>query len=347
MKLQPFEIDSSRMPVCLGSALRVPSYSYPDWGIEGNENWLSEESDRQYEIEWKGGSKKQMEYVIEAITESGLGNYSQMLRDANAELVSKVVNGSKERVNYMELSAGVSTVNVYQRLQKDNVDSERLLGTLIEPSKDRLESAAAELEKMGLKRGKNFRIIVGRDNDIPSFIEPDSQDITSYVGVVHHHAYMNAPLSHVYRSLKKNGLLIVADWHNAMWEHPNRVYEFLRDEFEWPSKEEDLGVFVDAYPKALQKAPDLSTLNAEANKHIQKFWKAWGNVRKREKDSGAFRPEDDIFMLEAHRPVEMQNEVIQSVGYKMDTPAIRELQDPNPRRLVPDAGILYVTLAEK
>jgi len=347
MKLQPFEIDSSHMPVYLGSALRVPGYAYPDWGIEGDENRLSEESDRQYEIEWKGGSKKQMEYVVEAITESGLGNYSQMLRDANAELVSKAAQKSKKKVNYMELGAGVSTVNVYKRLQKDNVDSERLIGTLIEPSKDRLESAASELEKMGLKRGKNFRIIVGRDNDISSFVEPDSQDITSYVGVVHHHAYLDAPLSQVYRSLSKNGLLVVADWHNAMWEHPNRVYEFLRDEFEWFIKEQDLEAFVRAYPKALEKAPELSELDAASNRHIKRFWKAWGNVRKREMESGTFRSEDDIFMLEAHRPVERQNEAIERVGYRLDTPAIRELQDTNPRGLVPDSGILYMTVAQK
>jgi SAM-dependent methyltransferase len=325
----------------------VPGYAYPDWGIEGDESWLREESDRQYEIEWKGGSKKQMEYVVEAITESGLGNYSQMLRDANAELVSKAAQKSKKNVNYMELGAGISTVNVYQRLQKDNIDSERLIGTLIEPSKDRLESAAAELEKMGLKRGKNFRIIVGRDNDIPSFIEPNSQDITSYVGVVHHHAYLDAPLRHVYKSLKKNGLLIVGDWHNAMWEHPNRVYEFLKDEFEWPTKEQDMEAFVRAYPKALEKAPELSELDAASNRHIKRFWRAWEKVRKREKDASVFRPEDDIFMLEAHRPVERQNEVIEQIGFRLDTHAITELQNPNPRMLVPDAGILYVTAVQK
>ena len=347
MKLQPFEIDSSKMPVYLGNALRVPDYAFPDWGIEGDENLLSEESDRQYELEWKGGSKKQMRYVIKALKKARLGNYSQMLRDENAELVSKVAQKSKKKVNYMELGAGKSTVNVYQRLQKDNVDIEKLVGTLIEPSEDRLESAAAELEKMGLKRGRNFRTIVGRDNDIPSIIEPDSQDIASYVGVVHHHAYLDAPLRHVYKSLRKNGLLVVADWHNAMWEHPNRVYEFLRDEFEWPTKEQDLEAFVRAYPKALEKAPELSELDAASNRHIKKFWKGWEGIRKREKDTGRFRPEDDILMLEAHRPVERQNEVIERVGYRLDTPAIRELQNPNPRRLVPNAGILYVTIGQK
>jgi len=343
MKPQAFEIDSSEMPVCLGSALRVPSYAYPVWGVSGSE----EESDRQYEIEWKGGSPRQMQYVVEAITESGLGNYSQMLRDANAELVSKAVQQSKDKVNYLELGAGVSTLTVYSKLMDDKIDLEKLFSTLVEPSNERIESAAAELEKKGLKLGKNFRIYAARDIDIPQFVEPNSQDIASYVAALHHHSYLDAPLRHVYKSIKKNGLLIVADWHNAMWEHPNRVYEFLRDEFEWPTKEHDLEAFVRAYPKALEKAPDLSELDAASNRHIKRFWKGWANVRKREKDSGAFGPEDDIFMLEAHRPVERQNEAIERVGYGLDTPAIRELQNPNPRMLVPDSGILYATIGQK
>jgi SAM-dependent methyltransferase len=347
MKLQPFEIDSSNMPVCLGSALRVPGYAYPEWGIEGDRIFLDKESDRQYEIEWKSGSKKQMDYVIEAITDSGLGNYSQMLRDANAELVSRIVQKSKEKVNYLELGAGESTVNVYQRLKSDAVDLERVFGTLVEPSKQRLELAAVKLEKMGLKRGKNFKINVSKDTDIPKFVEPNSQDITSYVAVLHHHAYLDTPIKIVYNHLKNNGLLLVGDWHNAMWEHPNRVYELLRDEFEWSTKEQDLEAFVRAYPKALEKAPELPELDAASNRHIKRFWKSWENVRKREIDAGIFRHKNDILMLEAHRPVERQNEAIERVGYRLDTPAIRELQNPNPRRLIPDAGILYVTIGQK
>jgi len=347
ISLQPFETDSSRMPVYLGSALRVPSYAFHEWEISGNEKRLKKESDRQYEIEWKGGSPKQMKYVIEAITEAGLGNYSQMLRDANAELVSKIAQKSNEKINYMELGAGVSTLTVYNKLTSDNVDLDKIFGTLVEPSKERIESAAAELEKKGLKRGKNFRIYVARDIDIPQFVEPKSQDIASYVAVLHHHAYLDAPLKSVHYCLKNKGFLLVGDWHNAMWEHPNRVYEFLRDEFEWPTKEQDMEAFVRAYPNALEKAPELSELDAASNRHIKRFWKGWANVRKREIDSGAFKPEDDIFMLEAHRPVEMQNWVIERVGYRLDTPAIRELQNPNPRRLVPDAGILYKTAAQK
>ncbi len=347
VNLQPFEIDSSRMPVLLGSALRVPSYSYPVWGISGDEKWLRKESERQYEIEWKGGSKKQMEYVIEALKEAGMSNYSQMLRDANAELVSEIVRKSDRKVNYMELGAGVSTETLYDNLYKDGIDLGKIFSTLIEPSEERLEKTSCALEKKGLKRGKDFRALARKDTVIPLYVPNDSQDIASYVAVLHHHAYLDTPLKCVYGCLRNKGILVAADWHNAMWEHPNSVYEFLRNEFEWPTKEEDLDAFAKTYPKALEKAPELSELDAESNRHIKRFWKGWETVRKREKNLGTFRPEDDIWMLEAHRPVERQSEVIQRVGYKLNSPTIRELQESNPKRLIENVGILYQTIAQK
>ncbi|MCX6815911.1 MAG: class I SAM-dependent methyltransferase [Candidatus Aenigmarchaeota archaeon] len=347
MPLQPYEIDSSRMPLCLGSALRVPSYAYSNWGIIGDEVWLREESDRQYEIEWKCGSQRQMQNVVRAITESGLGNYSQILRDENAELASRRVQELKGKLDYLELGAGISSVNFYEQMKKDGVDLERVYGTLIEPSEERLTKTSEKLEALGLTKGKNFRLVVARDVDIPKYVCKRFFDIASYVAVFHHHAFIDTPLAHVYDSLKKNGLLIIADWHNAMWEHPNRVYEFLKEDFEWPTKSEDLEAFAKAYPKALEKAPELSSLDASSNANIKKFWKSWAKIRGEDVAAGNFKPEDDIWMLEAHRPVERQNEAIQQVGYKLDTPGIRTLQEENPRGLVEGSGILYVTLAEK
>ncbi|MBI3190768.1 class I SAM-dependent methyltransferase [archaeon] len=345
MSLQLYEIDSSRMPLTLGSALRVPSYAYKNWGVYGG-NWLREESDRQYELEWKGGSPKQMQNVVKAITESGLGNYSQMLRDANASVVSEILKKSEEKINYLELGAGVSTVNLYRKMINDGIDVEKMFSTLVEPSEERIVDTANELYGMGLK-DSDFNIIVARDVDIPIFVDTKSQDIVSYVAVLHHHAFIDTPLTCVYNALKKDGMLIVADWHNAMWEHPNRVYEFLRDDFDWPVKEEDLKRFSDAYPKSMEPAPELLLLDAGSNRNIKKFWRSWAEIRKNEIDENKFNPEDDIWLLEAHRPVEKQNEVIQDIGYKLDTPRISELQKENPKRLIDDTGILYVTLAQK
>src|SRR3989338_2155097 len=334
---QPFEIDSSRMPLRLGSALRVPDYAFSVWGITGDEAWLHQESDRQYEIEWKGGSPQQMKYVVEAITESGLGNYSQMLRDVNAEEVCRVLKGANKRLKYLELGAGVSTVNVYQKLIDEGLDPQKLFGTLVEPSTERSESTAAKLEEMGLKRGEDFTTYVARDTDVPDFLSPSTMDIASYVAVLHHHAYLDTPLRAVYGALRPGGKIIIADWHNAMWEHPARVYEFLKGGFDWPTKDQDLAVFVQAYPNALKVSPSLSPLDEGSNRNIKKFWQSWVKVRAREVEAGTFKPEDDILMLEAHRPVERQNEVLGAVGFTYN----------EPKRLIEDAGILYVTVGEK
>ena len=345
MQLQPYEIDSSRMPIVLGSALRVPSYAYPNWGIAAGSN--REESDRQYEIEWKGGSARQMQYVVEAITESGLGNYSQMLRDENARLVIKLVKDSNGQLNYLEPGAGKSTVFVYKKLKEDGLDIEKLYGTLVEPSQQRLGDMVAELEALGLVAGKNFQACVMRDIDIAGLVPDNSQDIVSCVAQIHHHAYLDTPLKCLYNALRPNGIIIIADWHNAMWEHPNRVYEFLRDEFEWSTKEEDLKAFVEAYPKALETAPALSELDAASNRNIKKFWKSWEAVRKREIAAGKFKPEDDIWMLEAHRPVGQQIKSMTEAGFVISPYCIPGWYWENPKQLVSDAGILYVTVGKK
>jgi SAM-dependent methyltransferase len=347
---QPYEIDSSRMPVVLGSALRVPSYAYANWGIPAGSN--REESDKQYEIEWKGGSPNQMKYVIEAITATGLGNYSQMLRDENARLVAKIVRDSKEQLNYLEAGAGASTFSVYKKLKDDGLDLDKLYGTLIEPSQKRLDTMihgdekTPGLESLDLKEGKNFQAYAMRDIDVAGFVADNSQNIVSCVAQIHHHAYLDTPFRCLYNTLKPNGIIIITDWHNSMWEHPNRVYEFLKNEFEWSTKDADLDAFVRAYPKALEQAPTLSELGEGANRHIKKFWKGWEAVRKREIERGNFKPEDDIFMLEAHRPVEQQVGAMVDTGFVLPTHVLDWLIE-NPKQLVPDAGILYVTVGQK
>ncbi len=119
-----FQIDDSRMNVALGDARRVPSFAYKNWGIP--EGAYRTESEDLYAIEWEGGSAKQMEYVIEALKFSGMENFSQMLRDKNAEVVSHLIGKTGERVNYLEPGAGVSTVNLYKKMIADGIDVERV-----------------------------------------------------------------------------------------------------------------------------------------------------------------------------------------------------------------------------
>ncbi len=359
--LENYQLEcDTRLPVRLGSALRVPSYAYPLWGIKGPERMLRRESERGYEVEWlgldgKGGSPQQMKYVVQAITATGLGNYSQMLRDKGAEIVSFLVREvfKGRKVRYLETGAGVSTETVIKKLKADGVDLDRLYLTLVEPGKGRIESTAARLEsEHGLKRDHNFRVLGSRDIDIPALVEPDSQDIALAVATHHHHAFLDEPTEAIAHSLSTGGYFVVPDWHNSMWENPRKVYLYLRDHLDWPTKGEDLVTFALNFPGAWEDTPE-DPLNEPSNHDIRGFWKGWGSVRTAEIGGGRFDPNDDILMLEGHRPVERYVEEFGRAGLSVNSEGVAGLipagvLTSNPHKILPtESRILMATVGQK
>jgi SAM-dependent methyltransferase len=251
-------------------------------------------------------------------------------------------------VNYLEPGAGVSTVVMYNKLVEDGADPEKIFATLLEPSEQRIEAAAQKLDEMGLKRGKHFKVCVGRDSDVAGFVEPGSQNIVSSVAQIHHHAYLDMPLKCLYDVMAPYGTIIIADWHNSMWEHPNKVYQFLRNEFNWETKQEDLQKFLGAYPKALEPIPEhINDPFKEADIEIQRFWKGWEAVRSAAINRGEFQPEDDILMLEGHRPVYQQIRTMKDVGFSVDEIGRFFILTANPMPLLPTSGLLYLTVGKK
>ena len=353
-----FRIDDSRMPLRLGSALRVPSYAYPNWGIPLGAYRI--ESDTTYTSEWREGSSRQMQYVIDAVLEAGFGNNSQILRDSCARVVAhrvrKMIKNAalKRKINIMDVGAGVSTINIFDAIADNYKD--RVFFTLVEPSEKRAEDAASKLSERGLSRGKDYRVIVAPDQHLPAFVEPESQDIVSYVAVLHHHSYTDTTAMIINAAMKKKGQLVISDWHNPEWEHPNRVYRALKDdfdaeEFSWEGKERDLALFARAYPKAFEEAPELSPLDRASYMQIRGFWQGWARVRKKAIEADNFDENDDILMLEAHVPVERQNEVLRNAGFELN-PTFLEYNNGkkvkhNPEQLLPDSRLLMTTVAYK
>lgn len=345
----------------LGDPRRVPSYAYPNWGLTTGA--YRTESDGFYVSEWEGGSPKQMEVVVKAITESGLGNFSQMLRDANTRAVAALVRRSGVRLNYMEFGAGESTRQICQYLIEQELDPQRLFITMVEPSKSRVETAATRMEELGLRRGRDFRVIVGRDVDIydpevtglEQDVTPHSQDIVVAVASIHHHAYLGTAFANAYNSLTDGGVMITTDWHNPEWEHPARVYKALVEDYDnerWATKDEDLERFLRAYPLASSRAPEMTNEgDAAAMTEIRAFWKSYGNIKAGEMAAGTFAEADDILMLEGHRPVERQIKTMNGVGFKT-SPANRKLRklldvlelDDNPHQLRPESRLLMETV---
>ncbi len=341
--------DNKKVPK-LGDVRRVPSYAYPNWGL--NEGLWKKESEEAYETEWKSGSPRQMQYVVEAITRSGLGNFSQMLRDINADVITYLISKAKERVNYLEIGAGVSTVNVYQKLKKNKLDLEKIYTTMVEPSKSRIECAAEELSKMGLKKEINFKLFVSKDTDVNKCVDQNSQDIIGSVAQIHHHSYWRETIQVLYETLNKNGIILISDWHNSLWEHPARVYNALKEDYNWETKDEDLKNFVTTYPKAIKNAEEFNSLNIEANRMIREFWKSYGEIRSEAIISGAFDERDELLMLEGHRPVERYVEDMKNVNFSVENEIIKEIQEAcylngNPHQLLPLSRILMLTIGTK
>lgn len=339
---QLFRIDDSRMPVILGSALRVPGPAYPYWGIN---QMYWEESEKQYEIEWKGGTDKQMTYIIKALEAAGMLNFSQMLRDAAAEAVLRYVENTRGPVRILEIGAGMSTVTIFQKLKEAGIDLDRIRIIMTEPSESRLDDAIEKLKDMGLVKRKHFFTIVCKDTDIQMHIHIRAQvDLIVAVATFHHHAWFMPALNIFRGALKRDGYFIIADWHNSMWLHPNRVYIYLSEKFDWPTKWNDLELYRKMFPMSEVRAPVLSELDENSNILIRKFWKGWEKARMDAIKAEEFDTRDDIWMHEGHRPVEMQNAALIQCGFGI-WPTY--LLDNNPQQLLDDARLLMVTAAKK
>lgn len=324
----------SKYLITLGSPIGVPSYAFPNWRITGDELRLRAMSEERYESEWKSGSPRQMQYVSDAINEAGYTDFPQMLRIKIAEKISQLMKKYEGKVNVLDVGAGLSTVAIFDGL--DGNDKDRIHLTLLEPSEERVENAAKELNKRGLHHDKNYRVIVGKDLDIPLYLYPESQNIVTAVATIHHHAYLDRPFRVIYDSLTKDGNFITADWHNSMWEHPYRVYEFLR-EFDWPGKEHNLKKFEKAYLTDKEKSPELSIIEERTNEMIRDFWRGWIKVRRNAIEKGEFDSRDDIWLLEGHRPVERYLEEMKNTGFKIE----------EVHQILPDNRLLMMTVGNK
>jgi len=321
-KYTPAMDDNPDTPLILGTALRVPSYAYENWGIPIGD--FREESDAAYAIEWKKGGDNQMDNVILALKTAGMDNYSQELRDANTKFVKAYMKRNPGKVNYLEVGFGVSTEQMFDAL--DENDKDRIIITGVEPSEDRAKGSAEKLVEMGMTQGKNLHVYVGVDKNIitEKYAQPNSQNIVANVAAFHHHAYLDTPMEAIYSTLANKGIFISSDWHNSMWEHPNRVFEFLKT-LEWEGKEDDLIDFAYMFPLAVQKAPGLNRCDGAANVDIMRFWEGWIKARAEAIEEGKFEPGDDILMLEAHRPVGKYVSTIHESGLSIAPPDIMRM----------------------
>lgn len=353
------------LPVKLGDTRRTPSYSWNAWKLPYTLDTVRE-GDEAYKVEWERGSQTQIIYVAEAAKLAGLGDANQQLREAVGKIFKHLAKKKNDKIIYLEPGAGASTLVLFEELEKDGFDLERIEAFLLEPSKERIESLAENLhKKFGLKRGRNFIAEAARDYDAPRYVKDKKLDFVVYVATIHHHPDRKIALRLMYDLMKSDGTILIGDWFNSMWEHPARVYNLLQS-IDWETKKEDLETFSKLFPNCSEKLELEDEKIIRSNEQISRFWRSWAKVRENAIKSGEFSENDEIYMLEAHTPVyrlvrdlkesgfDTQTEEIKEVlscrieiNYGKEGIETRKIFDENPFSLYPDSELLSIVLSQK
>ncbi|MBI2621351.1 MAG: methyltransferase domain-containing protein [Candidatus Levybacteria bacterium] len=330
--------DESLMPVTMGTPYRVPDYAYPNWGLvyEGEEKATA-----AYRAEWAEGNKDQLGLVTRAIVEAGYGNFPALLRESAARAIRELVTYRGESVKILDIGAGPGTSadEVYEAL--DSVTRSHTDMYLVDPSPDSLVDAKVRLEGKGRF---NF-FLQGSDSDMLPNIDSNTFDVVLGVASVHHHAKI--PFEEYNRVLKPGGFLVLADWHQPLWEHPGSVFDFL-EQIDWPRKEEGLDNWLRVYPKAVNMPPPpRNPADRQAIIEITEFWKAYQRIS-REANLGP----NAIWPLEGHRPVARYVKAMKEAGFDLETPDIDRLIrngviSRNPHQILPDSSLLQLSVAQK
>lgn len=333
--------DENLMPVTMGLPYRVPDYAYPNWGLTFQDEGPAL---AEYRREWEAGTAAQLQLVTTATIEAGLGDYPELLRRKAAAVTAKLLGtrDPEEAVKILDLGSGpgLSTLAVYEALASKLQRNTRML--LLEPSMESLQAAGQLLDRYPLR----YTPHVGTDLDMLTFFRPHSIDVITAVASIHHHAQI--PFDIYYRFLKPGGFLVIADWHQPLWEHPGAVLRFLQN-FDWDKKEEGLTHWQKVFPQAEDLPPfPEDQMEKEAIEQIILFWLAYAEIAARS-NLGS----NAIWPLEGHRPVKKYVEGLHAARFSLDTPDIRrvlnggKLMSTNPHQVLTNSTLLQITVAQK
>jgi len=281
--------DESKMPITLGSPLRVPKCAWKSWGIswsgEVELRELIKASEDAYRAEWDIGAGRH-DVVAQASVNAGFGNNNQYLREAAAQYINWNITRYNDNVNILDVGAGAGDSALVTFDGFDPNDKDRASFTLLDPSGENLEKAGERMRE----RGARYQLVHATDLEIPRYLGDGSQHIVMGVASIHHHA--GIPW-HIYRDvLVKGGLFVSADWHNGVWMHPAKVYKMLQ---ELDCSQDGLGNFAQTYPSATQEI-ELT----QADLDIIAFWKGYKDLLEERGELG----QNAIWPLEGHRPAE-------------------------------------------
>ncbi len=339
----PDIFDDSRLPVRLGNPLRVPHYTWNNWGIywDNDEDFqeLVELSEKTYRNEWRSATTKRHNEINKAAEQAGLERANDLLNKEVANIVANILETVSGTIRILDIGAGAGATSkaIIDTISKEKAKEIELI--LLEPAQTSLDASKAALSSHELGEVIKYQFIEAPDLEILNYIENDSIDIAVSVAAIHHHAYLDNPFQLIYEAIRTNGYFITGDWHNSMWTTPAHTHLML-SKMEWKSKQTDLRNFKMIYSLSQNKIPlDLNPDEDEANRQISQFWNFYSKLT---------RGQDQKFLaLEGHRPASQYTELMQNVGYYIDGTSIKNIIPKNPLFLLPGSSLLAVTMGRK
>lgn len=342
MKL-PGIFDDSNLPIRLGSPLRVPHYAWHNWGIEyGSEvefHHLVKLSEDEYRSEWDWTTDERHGDIAIASKKAGLEDANARLNKAVANVVFKIIRYRNGRIRILDVGAGSgqTTLAVIRELDELPIESAEFF--LFDPAKKALQAGARRLAEIGLNEGENFHIYPITDLNMSNYVQEESADIVVSVASIHHHAFLGAVFELIFKLCKRNGVFIIGDWHNSMWEHPNKVFAML-SKMDWTEKSKDLDKFTTVFPEALtDPGPEEDQRLNKANEQIKAFWKFYSRI--------GVEKNKQFSVLEGHRPTWRYRKEMERCGFSTSGSLIDTLIPTNPRPLLPDSSLLCITIGQK
>ncbi|NYZ77451.1 class I SAM-dependent methyltransferase [Candidatus Micrarchaeota archaeon] len=341
-----------------GSIFKVPSMAYFRWGIEiteENRNWLKENSGVFYGKD-SDDEKKLIYYpAMESIVKTPLRTFTET-RMANEigwivhEVMHSLDDGEREfRICDVGAQFGQATSAVVAEL-RENPSAENIVNRCNFYLIDRLWKKLGHAERsLNMQKINTSHIsLIGADDESYLRTQPDKFfDIIISLAYFHNKSFPDY-LDQIYRVLADDGVLVIADWHSALWDHPINTYRLLE---KIGAEVKVLRAFEAHVGYNLMKPDSCPGITLEevraVSEHINYWIEIASNLNKMERKS---RPR--VHFLEAHDTSKARIQKLEDAGFSVNMDDIRKAFPKSkleglPKKLLRDSDFAVVMAAVK
>jgi len=339
------------LPIRTGSVFKVPSAAYHRWGIEKtaeNEEWLKKESGKFY-------VKDTDELLIDPYRENMIKTPFRVWTESRMadeigwivrEFMRSMDDGERE-FSVCDIGArfGQTTTSIVTSLRDSDMDGAltRTKFYLIDRSAPKLEYARRELERYGA-------ICSPKPDYDEDYLgeQPDGRfDIIVSLAHFHHKPFPDY-FDEINRVLADDGVLVVGDWHSALWDHPINAAKLLE---RIGAGGQALDAFREHFGRELMLPDPDPKLDGEERQALEDHMACWIEIAANlNKISRTSRPR--VYFLEAHETSKARTKKLEKAGFVVDMDEIRKAFPKSkleniPRKVLRNSDFAVVMAAMK